>query len=390
MLRKHAARVCHVHCKDVRPGVVKLAYNRQWSFLTAVINGAFTVPGDGVVDFPALLAILRDHGYRGWLVVEAEQDPRSAPSYRYAKMGHDHLRLHRRRPPCAEGGMSPARASSPLLVKARTGRTIVEVTPASAGWRYVGFAAYRLKAGETLDVQVPGAESCVVVLSGRVTRARPSTRGATSARARACSTTSRRSRSTRRRPSACRSSRTRTPRSAWRAQPAGRGIRAAADRAGHDEALGARQGSNQRFVCDILPQTEPAAHLLVVEVRHALGTFVELSAAQARPRQPAARELARGDVLPPAESAAGIRVPARLHRRPLARRSGRRRGPRRGDGAARLPSRRGAARLRVVLPERDGGTDSRMAFPQRSGARVDARRAGRAGAAGAQDGRKKA
>jgi len=92
MLRKHVARVCHVHCKDVRPAVVKIAYNRQWSFLEAVINGAFTVPGDGVVDFPALLSILRDHGYRGWLVVEAEQDPAVAPSYRYAKMGHDHLR----------------------------------------------------------------------------------------------------------------------------------------------------------------------------------------------------------------------------------------------------------------------------------------------------------
>ena len=92
MLRKHVARVCHVHCKDVRASVLKLAHNRHWSFLTAVINGAFTVPGDGVVDFHALLAILRDHGYRGWLVVEAEQDPAVAPSYRYAKMGFDHLR----------------------------------------------------------------------------------------------------------------------------------------------------------------------------------------------------------------------------------------------------------------------------------------------------------
>ena len=92
MLRKHAARVCHVHCKDVRPDVVSMAYNRQWSFLEAVINGAFTVPGDGVVDFTALLAILRDHAYHGWLVVEAEQDPAVAPSYRYAKMGHDYLR----------------------------------------------------------------------------------------------------------------------------------------------------------------------------------------------------------------------------------------------------------------------------------------------------------
>jgi inosose dehydratase len=92
MLRKHVQRVCHVHCKDIRPQVLRLARNRSWSFLEAVINGAFTVPGDGAVDFRALLTILRDHGYAGWLVVEAEQDPSVAPSFRYAKMGHDHLR----------------------------------------------------------------------------------------------------------------------------------------------------------------------------------------------------------------------------------------------------------------------------------------------------------
>ena len=92
MLDKHIARVCHVHCKDVRPDVLRLARNRSWSFLEAVINGAFTVPGDGVVDFPAVLARLRAHGYEGWLVVEAEQDPSVAPSYRYADMGYRHLR----------------------------------------------------------------------------------------------------------------------------------------------------------------------------------------------------------------------------------------------------------------------------------------------------------
>jgi inosose dehydratase len=92
MLKKHIGRVCHVHCKDVRPSVLRLAYNRNWSFLEAVINGAFTVPGDGVIDFRALLTLLRDHGYRGWLVVEAEQDPSVAPSYRYAEMGYRHLR----------------------------------------------------------------------------------------------------------------------------------------------------------------------------------------------------------------------------------------------------------------------------------------------------------
>jgi inosose dehydratase len=91
MLAKHVRRVCHVHCKDVRPEVIRLARNRNWSFLESVIDGAFTVPGDGAVDFAALLHILRDHGYRGWLVVEAEQDPAVAPSYAYADKGYRHL-----------------------------------------------------------------------------------------------------------------------------------------------------------------------------------------------------------------------------------------------------------------------------------------------------------
>jgi inosose dehydratase len=91
MLDKHVARVCHVHCKDVRPEVIKLARNRNWSFLEAVVNGAFTVPGDGATDFRSLVATLHRGGYRGWLVVEAEQDPVVAPAYRYAEIGHRHL-----------------------------------------------------------------------------------------------------------------------------------------------------------------------------------------------------------------------------------------------------------------------------------------------------------
>jgi inosose dehydratase len=91
-LAKHVRRVCHVHCKDVRPQVIGMARNGDWSFLEAVINGAFTVPGDGAVDFDALLRLLRDHGYRGWLVVEAEQDPVVAPSYAFAEKGFRHLR----------------------------------------------------------------------------------------------------------------------------------------------------------------------------------------------------------------------------------------------------------------------------------------------------------
>jgi inosose dehydratase len=92
MLAKHVGRVCHVHCKDVRPQVINMARNRNWSFLESVVNGAFTVPGDGAVDFEALIGLLRDNGYRGWLVVEAEQDPVVAPSYAFAEKGFRHLR----------------------------------------------------------------------------------------------------------------------------------------------------------------------------------------------------------------------------------------------------------------------------------------------------------
>ena len=92
LLRRHLARVVHVHCKDVRASIVAKARNDGWSFLDSVMNGAFTVPGDGAIDFDAVLATLRQGGYEGWLVVEAEQDPAVAPSYRYAKLGYETLR----------------------------------------------------------------------------------------------------------------------------------------------------------------------------------------------------------------------------------------------------------------------------------------------------------
>ena len=50
------------------------------------------MPGDGAVDFPGVLSVLHDHGYKGWLVVEAEQDPAVAPAYEYAEKGYRALR----------------------------------------------------------------------------------------------------------------------------------------------------------------------------------------------------------------------------------------------------------------------------------------------------------
>ena len=61
------------------------------SFLNSVLDGVFTVPGDGMIDFVPILELLAEHRYQGWLVVEAEQDPALAPSYEYAKKGYDCL-----------------------------------------------------------------------------------------------------------------------------------------------------------------------------------------------------------------------------------------------------------------------------------------------------------
>lgn len=89
--RRHAARIAHVHCKDVRAPVMAGAKRRDLPFLAAVLEGVFTVPGDGAVDFAAVFGMLAASGYDGWLVVEAEQDPALAHPLTYARMGHDHV-----------------------------------------------------------------------------------------------------------------------------------------------------------------------------------------------------------------------------------------------------------------------------------------------------------
>lgn len=88
---RHIRRINHVHCKDVRPTVLAAMRAGDRSFLDAVVEGVFTVPGDGGIDFPAVLTALKAGGYRGWLVVEAEQDPAQAHPLTYARMGHDNL-----------------------------------------------------------------------------------------------------------------------------------------------------------------------------------------------------------------------------------------------------------------------------------------------------------
>ena len=86
-------RVRHVHYKNLREGIARDVRENGRSFLDGVIAGAFTVPGDaeGAIDFGPVTSALERMDYRGWIVVEAEQDPAKADPYRYSKMGYDHI-----------------------------------------------------------------------------------------------------------------------------------------------------------------------------------------------------------------------------------------------------------------------------------------------------------
>jgi inosose dehydratase len=89
--RRWAKRIAHVHCKDVRRVALQAAREQDTSFAQAVISGTFTVPGDGIIDFSGMAASLAASDYRGWIVNEAEQDPRLAPPAIYARMGCRYL-----------------------------------------------------------------------------------------------------------------------------------------------------------------------------------------------------------------------------------------------------------------------------------------------------------
>ncbi|GLR83437.1 myo-inosose-2 dehydratase [Bradyrhizobium iriomotense] len=91
VIDKHHSRISHVHTKDVRGSVIDKLDRKRESFLDAVVKGAFTVPGDGSLDFAAIIARLASYGYEGWFVVEAEQDPRVSPPLEMAKKGHAEL-----------------------------------------------------------------------------------------------------------------------------------------------------------------------------------------------------------------------------------------------------------------------------------------------------------
>jgi inosose dehydratase len=87
VIRACPARIAHVHCKDVRPGVFDQVQAGGQSFLDGVLAGMFTVPGDGDLDYAAIMRALAEIDYAGWIVVEAEQDPALADPRTYGELG---------------------------------------------------------------------------------------------------------------------------------------------------------------------------------------------------------------------------------------------------------------------------------------------------------------
>ena len=91
ILNYFSERLIHMHCKDIRKEVLENSLKNDLSFRGAFLEGAFTVPGDGCIDYKPLFDVLKKINYSGWLVVEAEQDPAKANPLEYAKIGYNYL-----------------------------------------------------------------------------------------------------------------------------------------------------------------------------------------------------------------------------------------------------------------------------------------------------------
>ena len=91
IIKDFKEKIIHVHCKDMRENVLRKSLKDDLSFRHSFLEGAFTVPGDGCIDYKPILEELKKNNYNGWLVVEAEQDPKKANPFEYAKKGYSYL-----------------------------------------------------------------------------------------------------------------------------------------------------------------------------------------------------------------------------------------------------------------------------------------------------------
>ena len=222
------------------------------------------------------------------------------------------------------------------------------VTPKSAGWGHVGFELHRLKAGQSLEASTGAREACLVLVGGKARVASAAATLARSAIAWARSRAISRSRCTvvAERLSGRGEHRARARRLLGAGRRRSRRPTIRADQVAYSVR---GTGSNTRHVYDILPEAEPAHSLLVVEVITPAGGWSSYPSHK-HDTEIGRRIRAAGDLLPPAEPAAGFRAAARLYRRSLAGPDHGRGGRRRRARAPRLSPVRHRAWLRPLLP----------------------------------------
>ena len=91
LLEDYYQKLIHVHTKDIRKEILEKSLKNDYTFREAFLAGAFTVPGDGCIDYKPFIKKLKEKNYSGWIVVEAEQDPAKANPLKYAKIGYKYL-----------------------------------------------------------------------------------------------------------------------------------------------------------------------------------------------------------------------------------------------------------------------------------------------------------
>ena len=91
VLKNYVSKINHVHCKDIRQNILENSLENDLSFRESFLEGVFTVPGDGCIDYEPLFKILHENNYEKWLIIEAEQDPKKANPLEYAKIGYKYL-----------------------------------------------------------------------------------------------------------------------------------------------------------------------------------------------------------------------------------------------------------------------------------------------------------
>lgn len=91
LLQRYADRIAYVHLKDVRQDVLDRVRRENIPFQSAVIQGVYTVPGDGCIDFAPIFRELFARGYDGWMIIEAEQDPSVANPVEYARKSKEYI-----------------------------------------------------------------------------------------------------------------------------------------------------------------------------------------------------------------------------------------------------------------------------------------------------------